>query len=484
MSLSAVRAQAKGLIDRLRTLFQRQPPDLVDGDSSTDFVITIHGTGDGVGSKSQPKWWQPTSSFVSQLCGDREMTGRTIHPFRWSGANSDRERQKAAKHLAATIESVVGLGVERVHLIAHSHGANVAVQALAFLRPVTVSRIHSCVAMGAPWLLRSLSVPGRSIVWTLRALAIILVAATPIALWLYANPFNDWTSRGDAGLVSDFDLLMIRMKFYPLSLIVASVLLFAAHRMSSIEHRAIRCARAGPVWANIHFANDEAVGLLDALKYIDAKPISETSVRSGLRLPVLIASLVVGLSAAAWASGELYSAFMENYPYADASLWRRITTISGPVLAEVLTGAPLIFLGAVVAGLVGYAILTWFVVPILASLLAWVGNRFVVGALKGAALGQDGLFRLEMVGPDPSKLGVRTTDIAFELSASDKSELERQLLIFAADARSALGVAANVRMGAVKDELWARLNAAFLHNLYLRHPRVVAEVGGLIFGVR
>ena len=92
-------------------------------------VITVHGTNDSTeGVAPDFKWWQPESAFVRAVSARLAQAGHSVEVIvhRWSGANSALAREKAAERLSKLIRKHRG---NRIHVVAHSHGGNVAAHA-------------------------------------------------------------------------------------------------------------------------------------------------------------------------------------------------------------------------------------------------------------------------------------------------------------------------------------------------------------------
>jgi hypothetical protein len=78
-------------------------------------------------------WFADGSEFRNRLCAGLSKRGLSarISPFLWSGANSVRERDKAAQELAEHIRAKQFDHPGSIQVvIAHSHGGNVALRAL------------------------------------------------------------------------------------------------------------------------------------------------------------------------------------------------------------------------------------------------------------------------------------------------------------------------------------------------------------------
>lgn len=115
----------------------------------THFVWVIHGTFNAPEEGSPPKWYQSDDQNPANFCFQlnerlkdgplKEALWRPIDDiprrdcFAWSGENDHADRIKAARQLC---DKLVNLSRQhpkaRVHLVAHSHGGNVALKAIEF----------------------------------------------------------------------------------------------------------------------------------------------------------------------------------------------------------------------------------------------------------------------------------------------------------------------------------------------------------------
>jgi len=109
-------------------------------------INLVHGTwGRGLYPRSRSKvdtdrlkrrWFEDGSRFRSSLSKELARSGiaHEFRPFLWSGANSVRERDFAAKELATRLQSQQN-EVENAQqvIISHSHGGNIALRALYHL---------------------------------------------------------------------------------------------------------------------------------------------------------------------------------------------------------------------------------------------------------------------------------------------------------------------------------------------------------------
>lgn len=99
--------------------------------SARALILTIHGTNDGKpGGSGDTKWWEKSSGFVRGLTQNLLARGLAaeVEEFLWGGANSAFAREKGSLALMRRIRKAAGT-YDEIHLIGHSHGGNVAVDA-------------------------------------------------------------------------------------------------------------------------------------------------------------------------------------------------------------------------------------------------------------------------------------------------------------------------------------------------------------------
>lgn len=121
-------------------------------------VTLVHGTwGRGiiprVADPRRPRWFEPGSNFVLTLVEglqSRGMEVSSIDYLSWSGANSFRCREQAAKKLADQLDKLAENSPDSTRLIVgHSHGGNVCLRAFAHVGQPT-SQI-SVVTLATPF---------------------------------------------------------------------------------------------------------------------------------------------------------------------------------------------------------------------------------------------------------------------------------------------------------------------------------------------
>lgn len=93
-------------------------------------VFIVHGTFDG--NSNWPLIVAGKTSFASEV-KRALVSGSTVHQFLWSGKNNHEARKTAAKFLAGEIAEYSAQG-EKIAVIGHSHGGNVALLAASQLK--------------------------------------------------------------------------------------------------------------------------------------------------------------------------------------------------------------------------------------------------------------------------------------------------------------------------------------------------------------
>lgn len=99
---------------------------------SEERLICVHGTYDVDDDDEGARWWQLRSGLNGWLRG--KLPPNVTFPkagelFRWSGENSERERRLGGLAFLKYIEELERRGL-RYHVLAHSHGGNVVLEAL------------------------------------------------------------------------------------------------------------------------------------------------------------------------------------------------------------------------------------------------------------------------------------------------------------------------------------------------------------------
>lgn len=113
--------------------------------------ILIHGTFAQEASKIITKmgWWKPEHTFHKELLTHIDHNA-TIHSFNWSGSNLHEKRIEAGNELAQFITTIASKQ-DKVHLVGHSHGANVAILGAQELKKLNPDlKISTLFALGVP----------------------------------------------------------------------------------------------------------------------------------------------------------------------------------------------------------------------------------------------------------------------------------------------------------------------------------------------
>ena len=115
--------------------------------SSAHVCIVVHGTW-----APQEPWYQPGGDFFQEIaCAGEDIFDEVIS-FTWSGNNNTKDRREAGKELAQLIEQY-----DLATIVAHSHGATVAILASHYLarnsqvyQSKNRYKIQSLYALGVP----------------------------------------------------------------------------------------------------------------------------------------------------------------------------------------------------------------------------------------------------------------------------------------------------------------------------------------------
>ncbi|MGF1543600.1 MAG: esterase/lipase family protein [Parvularculaceae bacterium] len=385
--------------------------------------VLVHGT------FATPDGW---FSEDGPLTRDLEAEGGRVERFIWSGRNSDRDRSFAARRLAKFID---GLGKdEPISIIAHSHGGNIAYDALAETPTKTCARV-TVTTVGTPFLRKKVLL-FRSLAFETFAVISVLISGL-FVIELYRDPlaalagpggfleavrdiFINDVFRKEEGLASDapfFErLLYWRRELFFVGAGLIAAIAFAQAWRAGLRERRIRAACGVNV---IYHPDDEALQLLTKLD--DAKLAPMNAPKSANRL-----------TRSSYLMAFLLLPFI--YAYGLSLLPSDVGTIVNEAFSDETT-----LYGRIVV----YAALFvfWFGVSLVAAAIlclifagpyAYVVNRIVSSAVNSAALGVDHKFRIldvpreprgphDLVGLGPTVEAemVAETTAAFARSAGD-----------------------------------------------------------------
>ncbi len=129
-------------------------------------ITLIHGT-----FARRASWTGPDGAFAQRLTETLDGATRMLPPFSWTGRNSHDERVHAADQLAAVL---IATDTPQF-LIAHSHGGNVALQALA--NENARRRVMGLVCLNTPFI----HVRRRD----LSTFTLLLMSLHPMGWWIW-----------------------------------------------------------------------------------------------------------------------------------------------------------------------------------------------------------------------------------------------------------------------------------------------------------
>jgi pimeloyl-ACP methyl ester carboxylesterase len=143
-------------------------------DSKKHTIVVVHGT-----YASASDWWSRSGSFVNQLDDDlkkKHCSARcwqnSSEPFSWSGENSELARMTASHELESYLLDLENdEAIEKYHVVAHSHGGNVALRALMqigylVLANPEASKLGCFITLGTPFTSKNYdSDDGRRVRW-------------------------------------------------------------------------------------------------------------------------------------------------------------------------------------------------------------------------------------------------------------------------------------------------------------------------------
>ena len=129
-----------------------------------EIVVTlVHGTW------ARRATWTMTGSELRSTLSRAANAPVAFQPFVWSGRNSISARRRAVKDLTEHLRKAIEQAPKAAHyIVAHSHGGNIAFQALA--DPLLNCRIAGLVCLSTPFLTitrRELGPVGRTALWWL-----------------------------------------------------------------------------------------------------------------------------------------------------------------------------------------------------------------------------------------------------------------------------------------------------------------------------
>lgn len=112
-------------------------PKIKSDNGLPSHTVIIHGTW-----ANNESWWRWPSEFPQYIDLQACDVYKKEHPYTWSGDNTDEARREGGKIL---LDWVHEHPVQKLIIIAHSHGGNVA-----FIASQIGLKIHKLILMGTP----------------------------------------------------------------------------------------------------------------------------------------------------------------------------------------------------------------------------------------------------------------------------------------------------------------------------------------------
>lgn len=406
-------------------------------ETQPELVILVHGTFAASDSDYGGGWWQAGGRFGTKLNERLQGKARCAdigEVFHWSGKNLESERRAASQKLADRFLELEAKG-HPYHVIAHSHGGNVVLAAIAECRR-PLKFLRSWTTVGSPFF-RYRVIPFHTLSW----IAMIVVGSPFLCLavlilhyTLYIfNIAYEPTIYLDAGITGAFCVIML------FSIAAKSGLEFVTG-LDELWRGSFQRKWKYP-WLSIWTQQDEAVSGLSSMS------------RSHFRLPRVEI-----------ASRETTSLLMH-------SVQRRIRILPG--IIRPTTRAVAIFLAGFswIASCLIYPFWNWFVVP--------RGDKFVNSSLRQKAFGDDTFgMTIQSVKPSPFDFSVEIPEVPEPVShalvqSADERTRESNLL---SESRSVLIQCAlgQVSTGQMRDLLGQKLNGRELvHTSYFDNDDVI-----------
>ena len=355
-------------------------------------VITVHGTGDTATSDDGPKWFQRTSTFTEQLKARLAVKGfaADIVPLHWTGENSARAREDAADALADKVKSLQRAYGDQIHVVAHSHGGNVASEAAGHLRwgrRPGKERLASLTTVGTPFFKVRTGAAERAAAYAFLGLSLVcslIFVISLIAVAILAADGDVTISDGSLPVISVICLATAVALYY------MTRLSFQGYRRVT---RPVKQAETDDAVHAVWHPNDEAIAFLQKVEAMPIAPFARgawwrQSRQGGITWGVR-AVLVIGLLGLVLCIPGLASADQSGFLLGLAAAF---DSADEPEFAGFF-----ILLLSPIAFVVVYALyrLLFGVAP--DALVRPGANRAVESALKGMAFGRDGDERLSHV---------------------------------------------------------------------------------------
>ncbi len=423
---------------------------IASGDALRPVIVTVHGTNDQLPHDSGERWWQIGSEFSQKMTSalaDRGINDVEIRPLRWSGQNSDFDRLVAARALARLLQRLEH--EQRPHaVLAHSHGGNVAMEALA--QRSSARQLGGVVSFGTPFFIRRLKTVPALIALFKVVLGIVIA---PIMVGYLAYAFASETSKIIEAVVVFGGLLAVAVWSAWQGWRVLAFRQLARRRFA----RALKPDQ----WLVVHSPRDEAMRLLETAAAISPQYVTVEAAMRSLTSFARLAAVAGTIAIFVWTAGYFLEPIVTkvrsgNYGFATAVDFTFLLLI--PVVYGALFGV--LWLLARLGG-------------------AWLWSRTLTAAIQGgvvgAAYGGDAAYVLRGVTHLPPQVP-SPRDV--RLDAVNLGGVDDAAIFVAAQRLYGAVVARDELEGGLADPdtMWKHLSDALYHNAYMRDGDVIAGV--------
>ncbi|MGE0513519.1 MAG: hypothetical protein AB7E81_12760 [Hyphomicrobiaceae bacterium] len=428
---------------------QREMTELLSA-SPRHVIVTVHGTNDHHPDDAGDCWWQGGSAFTDNLkraLAQYGIVDADILPLHWTGMNSDYDRLRASAKLARTVRKLEKSGTPH-SIVAHSHGGNVAVEALARLRPSMLR--GGVVTFGTPFFKRRL----KTVPWLIALFQSVMgLVIAPIMVWYLVTVLEGGTNKLIEAVVGFGGLFLVAVWSAWRGL---RTLLWRARARR-------RCRKGiGPgQWLVVHSPRDEAMRLLETAAAISPQYVTVGAAMRSLTAFARLAGVVGTIGFFALTAGYFATPLIEK--------WKAGTFgLAAAADLTFLLLVPLVY--GVIFGTV------WLIAKFGGAWLwAKTLTAAIHGGVVGAAYGGDAAYVLEGVSHLPPYI-----DQASEarLEAINLGGIDDQAIFVAAHKLYNSIVATNPPDGGLADPdaMWKHLSDALYHNAYMRDANVIAAV--------
>lgn len=459
-------------------------------------ILTIHGTNDGVhGPPGDTKWWEKTSPFISRLTNHLSGQGFDvdIEEHLWGGANSAFARQKGAIRLVRKLRQH-SKAYDEIHLIGHSHGGNVAVDAArraawgsartGRLFGGTPPNITSLITVGTPFL--RAQARGSDYIYALAFVVLMLVSVLTFSIGpaiTLGNLVAMVTQSAEAPPMIQLALSSLSAILLGVSAIMLRYRWARFRWIARLMRRGARRANLLSIW----HPNDEAIGGLKRAESFSPELLPRGALWSGShRLGAKLGSFVFVLFGLALLG--LIGTIIFTALFPDQALSQAIRTefdaleVGDPNLALIVG---LSFLGLVAGALIAlglYAAMRLLTGALPEIFLRRFLNASGVGVLRAFAFGSDTGQPLGEVSERPHYYEGAVWTVPSPLAEKMEAETLKTLTHFLARHRPSLfGITPSpdwmTEIGQ-DAETWDSL----IHTTYFDHPEIADRIAAHIAG--